>query len=66
MIVYYQIGGHKMKTTVFADTPAIAEQMIRQKIEILKVEEVKKNNFTNSSNFNDIFSQFGNMFGGRK
>lgn len=66
MIVYYQIGGHKMKTVVFAHTPAIAEQMIRQKIEILKVEEVKKTNFTNSSNFNDIFGQFGNMFGGRK
>ena len=65
MIVYYQIGGHKMKTTVFAETRAIAEQKIRQKIEIIKVEEVKSDQFK-GTDMNDIFSQFGNIFGGKK
>lgn len=65
MIVYYQIGGHKMKTTVFAETRAIAEQKIRQKIEIIKVEEVKSGPFK-GTDINDIFSQFGDNFGSKK
>jgi len=52
MMVYYQIGEHKMKSSVFAKTPAIAEQMIRLKIKILKIEEVK------SPNFDSIFGEY--------
>jgi len=54
MMVYYQIGEHKMKSFVFANTFAIAEQMIRQKIKILKIEEVKP------PNFDSIFGEYFN------
>jgi len=55
MTVYYQIGEHKMKSSVFANTLAIAEQMIRLKIKILKIEEVKPPNF--DSIFGEYFSR---------
>ncbi len=38
--VYYEIGGHQMRTTVEAPDQGIAAEMVRGKIKILKVEGV--------------------------
>lgn len=54
-VFYFEFFGKKMKTTIKATSKQEAESMLRSKINVLKVDEVKE------WNDNTIFDFFNNL-----
>lgn len=54
-IIYFQFFNKKMKTTIKANSKEEAEYLLRGKIEVLKVEEIKE--WTDRDVFN-FFNKF--------